>query len=281
MRALFLLFCFGFAAYCDAGVFDGVVVSVPSREGVSERVLIVHPPATPLGSAVLMMGGDGVLDFDDHGVLTAGQGNFLVRRRDDFAQAGYLVVLPAAPSDRRSLFNFRNTADHASDLGSIIQSLHHDVPGPVWIIGTSRGTISAVNAAIRLPFASERAPDGVVLTSSMTTGPDRLSSMALERVQQPVLLVHHHDDGCRMCPYRSVSAIVDGLSQAHVKVLITVEGGDDQGDPCQPWAHHGYAGIEAEVTGKIITWINAHPPVSTYTGSGRSSLTASQPLATR
>jgi hypothetical protein len=39
---------------------------------------------------------------------------------------------------------------------------------PVWLVGTSASTISAVSVAARFPDPKSGGPDGIVLTSSLT-----------------------------------------------------------------------------------------------------------------
>ena len=39
------------------------------------------------------------------------------------------------------------------------------------------------------------------------------------------------------------------------KELLSFDGGTSKGDPCEAFAHHGYAGIEGEVVAKIGAWV--------------------------
>lgn len=41
------------------------------------------------------------------------------------------------------------------------------------------------------------------------------------------------------------------------KELITVKGGEDPGDPCEPFAYHGFNGIERAVVARVVEWITA------------------------
>jgi len=40
--------------------------------------------------------------------------------------------------------------------------------------------------------------------------------------------------------------------------LASFQGGQDRGDPCEAFAHHGFNGLEKEVIEKIVTWIKTH-----------------------
>ena len=78
---------------------------------------------------------------------------------------------------------------------------------PVWLIGTSRGAISAVNAASRLSGAA--APDGLILTSPVTSGREvafkawvahSVFSLDLGDIKMPVLVIVHAEDKCIRTP---------------------------------------------------------------------------------
>jgi hypothetical protein len=79
--------------------------------------------------------------------------------------------------------------------------------------------------------------------------------MALEKLTIPVLVVHHEQDGCRACPFRGIPRLMDKLSTVPRKQLITFRGGENQGDPCEALAYHGFNGLEAEVVGRVANWI--------------------------
>jgi hypothetical protein len=67
------------------------------------------------------------------------------------------------------------------------------------------------------------------------------------QLTQPVLVVQHQHDQCKVTLYQNVQPVMDGLQSSRSKELLLVDGGVDKGDPCQPWAAHGYNGIESEV----------------------------------
>ena len=141
------------------------VTDIASRAGVSSRVLHVTA-REPKTAALLFTGGDGGLLIADDGRIERGAGNFLVRSRERFAQAGVTVAVLGVPSDRRSppfLSGWRQSADHAADVRALIAWLRGRTNGPVWLVGTSRGTQSVAAVALRLG-APPQGPDGVVLT---------------------------------------------------------------------------------------------------------------------
>jgi pimeloyl-ACP methyl ester carboxylesterase len=144
----------------------------------------------------------------------------------------------------------------------LIAALRAEAPVPVWLVGTSMGSVSAANAAARL---TDGGPDGVVLTSSVM-GRSRemgesLQDVTLDTIRVPVLVVHHRDDGCRASRYADASWAMRRLSAAPKRELLTYTGGDaPQSDPCEPLSPHGYFGLDATVVEAIAAWIAATPP---------------------
>src|SRR4051812_1904833 len=74
------------------------VVDIPTRPGVTQRMLVLKPPQ-PKAAVVLLAGGHGGLQIFPNGSMQFGGGNFLVRTRELFAERGLLVVIVDAPSD--------------------------------------------------------------------------------------------------------------------------------------------------------------------------------------
>lgn len=241
------------------------VVDLPTRPGVTQRFLYLAPAAPPRAAVVLLAGGHGGLQIFPNGSLRWGEGNFVVRSRALFVQQGLAVAVVDAPSDRQSapfLNGFRQTPEHVADLRAVMAWLREKTGGaPVWLVGTSRGTQSAAWVATQLT-RGQGGPDGVVLTSTILTDPRGrpVPAMPLERVAVPVLVVHHRQDGCRLCAFSEVPQLMERLTAAPRKELIAVEGGLSQGDPCEAMAYHGYNGLEAEVVPRIAQWIVANKP---------------------
>src|SRR5262245_4548083 len=138
------------------------------------RYALAGPKEAPAGdpiALVLLVGGGGDLDLDERGCPRALKGNSLVRSLPHFHADGFVTALVDAPSDHQGgdgLGGFRTSPDHAADLGLVVTDVRRRTNGSVWVVGTSRGTISAANVASR--FTSLATPDGVVLTSAVTSG---------------------------------------------------------------------------------------------------------------
>jgi hypothetical protein len=99
--------------------------------------------------------------------------------------------------------------------------------------------------------------DGVVLSSSVFLANKRQPGLSLFRfgdLKTPLLLVHHAEDGCPVCPYGRAEALADKAT------LITVRGGiAPESGPCDPLSNHGYFGREAQVATAIRAWILGQP----------------------
>jgi len=252
--------CFFFFGWIAAQAAPPRVVDVPTRPGVTERILYIAPDH-PKAAAVLFSGGDGNFWASPDGEVLRQKGNFLVRARELFVEQGIAVAVLSPPSDRRNLIAFRNTREHVEDVRAIIAWLRREAGVPVWLVGTSRGTQSAGYIATRLAPADGGA-DGLVLTSSVLRGSHNLqeppvTDMAVDRITIPVLVVHHRHDDCSVCPFPEAERLVSKLTAAPRKELIAVDGGETEGNPCEAFAHHGYNGIESEVVAKVAHWITA------------------------
>ena len=234
------------------------VVDIPSRPGVTQRILVLTPDK-PKAAVILFAGGDGGLTLEADGRIPKLSGNFLVRSRQLFVEQGLTTVVIDAPSDKQSypfLSGYRQTNDHVADVKAVIAWLRQQAKIPVWLIGTSRGTQSAAHVATRLPLA-DGGPDGIVLTASVVNDPRSraVPEMALDHIRIPVLVAHHRQDSCRVCLYSDVPRLMERLTTPPRKELITFDGGISTGDPCEARAHHGFNGIESEVVQRIATWI--------------------------
>jgi dienelactone hydrolase len=235
-------------------------IDIPTRPQVTQRFVYLVP-GNPKAAAILFAGGDGGLQIQPDGTFKGGVYNFLVRTRQLFAQHGLAVAVIDAPSDRQDGSflggGFRESAKHVADVKAVIAWLRQQGYRRVWLIGTSRGTQSAAYVATAL---SAGGPDGLVLTSTILSDDKELpvTAMPLERLNIPVLIVHHEQDGCKHCSFANMPRLMKKLKENKQSELITFRGGIDEGNPCEAYAYHGFNGLDAEVVGRISTWIEAH-----------------------
>jgi hypothetical protein len=247
----------------------GEVVTVPTHDRSTTRYALDGSPAAPAGVLVLLVGGDGHVDLDERGCVHALKGNWLVRSLPLFHEAGFATVLVDAPSDHTGedgLAGFRIAEAHAQDIGRVIADVRArtKTQRPVWLVGTSRGTISAANAASRLTGAA--AADGLVLSSPVTAGArarkawviQSVFDLPLEAVRMPVLVVGHADDSCVRTPATLMERIT-ARTQGTREQVVTVTGGPGRPAPgvdaCEGRSPHGFVGQEAEVAAGIARFV--------------------------
>src|SRR5689334_4779510 len=233
------------------------IVTVSGRKGETQSYLLMHNAPPPKAVAVMFPGGEGLLRLhtEGGGVKFAQGKNFLVRTRGLFRDAEVAVAVLDSPSDRQRLGmddGFRTGRAHIEDIAAVIGDLKNRFAGAkIFLIGTSRGTISAAYVGRALGSTV----DGVVLTSTVFNrggpiGGIGLAGFDFGSIRTPLLFVHHVHDSCRACPY----GVAESLG--HTYPLISVNGGKPaQSDPCEPLAAHGYFGKEAETVAAIKDWM--------------------------
>ncbi|HUI99793.1 MAG TPA: hypothetical protein VLY46_06125 [Usitatibacter sp.] len=252
MKRALLAAVLAFAA-CAAFAGDHLV-RLETRAGVHTGYWWMQRPGA---TAVLLLipGGAGGIGLKN-GVPTST--NFLVRSRDRFTAAGFDVAILGKPTDHADMdLAFRASPAQVEDLRHVVERVHAVSGKPVWLVGTSRGTVSAAAGAIGLGDAVA----GVVLTSSITAPnePDAVENLPLERVRVPVLVVHHELDLCPVTPPQEAHRIVDKLVNAPAKKLLLVDGGGPAYGPhCEPMYFHGFVGMEQDVVDAIAAFVREH-----------------------
>jgi len=235
------------------------IVTLESRPGVTQSVLIEHVPEKPVAVALLFPGSGGNIRLrNEDGQIRFGPNNFLVRSRAEFVKHGVATVIVDAPSDQQGGMddNFRLGDQHAADVSAIVLELKkRHASLPFFLIGTSRGTISAASLGRRMPDAVA----GVVLTATLflagkRMGQQGLSGFDFSSIKPRLLFAHHRQDACTYTPYRSASALGGRFP------LITVAGGlPAQSPPCEALSEHGFLGREAETVEAIVNWMLDKP----------------------
>jgi len=252
MKRLFVAAIFWALAF--TGHAEGMLFKVPTREGVT-TTLFWEPVPDAKATVLLIPGGAGGFGKVEDG-KAMGQ-NFLVRSEPFFIANGFNVAIFGRPSDSQDLdYADRISDTHMADVRKVLAFVKRKADVPVWIVGTSRGTISATATAINLP--GEMA--GVALTSSVVSykKPGAVPKQDLDRIKVPVLVLHHTKDACPLCQPFEVPAILRGLKNAPVKKEIMVSSGENPtGNVCEALHWHGFIGAEREAVDLIANWIKA------------------------
>ncbi len=270
----------------DSKGYDLEIRSVSTR-GAELDFLVVRKENTGAFKRALILfpGGNGACHFGRHhspctkhrnylGEVWVSN-NFLARNVVRFASGGDLVVLVDMPSDVKERFRGRNSKlvasayrvspEHAEDMKNLISYLKGAFGvEEVYLIGTSRGTLSVAYLANRVP-----AVRGVVLTATLSSDPhfmdycpseadDFLTCTDFKETDKRVLFVHHRDDGCMSSSYAYAKRVFERL-KAEGKKFITVKGGSEPADnPCSGLTYHGFFGKDREVIEEILDWIPWH-----------------------
>jgi hypothetical protein len=194
--------------------------------GGSNAVLL--RPKAPHGSIILMPGGNGVIAAGPNGEINGLRNNQLVRTRQAYMARGFAVLVVDAGTDLANAVNYMAA-----------------IKRPVTVVATSRGTIRAAEG-----IARGARPDKLVLTSGFLTNESGSNQNVASILGSPAslpatLIIHHRQDGCRFTqPAGAESFARWAGGRARV---AWVDGGANDGDPCEAGGHHVFNGLDARV----------------------------------
>jgi len=136
---------------------------------------------------------------------------------------------------------------------------HREGPGPVFLLGSSQGSIAAMNGAAHAVPGSVA---GVVLTESVSVlggSHERVFDADPARVTVPALVVANRDDACDVAPPADAPRIAAAMTHSPTVKVLTVSGGVTRSvKACGSLTPHGYYGIEDQVVDAIARWMDAH-----------------------
>ena len=192
-------------------------------------------PAAFRASVILMPGSDGAINVGADGVVGRMRSNSLVRNRYAYARQGLAVLV----------------VDQDVDLVKAVDYMAK-IKRPVTVIATSRGTQRAARG-----IAAGARPDALVLASGFLSagsgGYDNVDSILGSPAALPrTLIIHHRRDGCRFTQPTGVDPFIAWAGgKARVKWL---DGGENEGDPCQAQAYHGFNGLDAQLVSAAVSF---------------------------
>lgn len=253
MKRCFLVFLYVFLSTVHA---QEVLLNFPieGRQGDTAPVLqkISSPGAVNL---LLIPGGNAGTGELVNGIPSSL--NFLVRSREDFQAAGlntFILFRAKSVAPGPMSTTYRNTKEHLAEIRALFNHIVSSTEGPIFLVGTSMGTISATQGAINLDHPRLK---GLLLTASVTkVAPGNLATQNLKGIKMPVMMVHHESDQCFACVPKEAKELSNGFVSASSTEFFMVSGGGPAvGDPCQNQHWHGFIGIEKSVTSLAIDWI--------------------------
>ena len=239
---------------CLVAHADGQTFKVATRPGV-ETSVYWEAREDAKATVFLFTGGNG-----GYGKVVDGKPssrNFLARSVALFLADGFNVAIFGLPSDTPALdYSDRVNEKHLADVRAALEFVRTRSAAPIWLVGTSRGTISATYVAIG--STGDAGIAGLVLTSSVTAFKKQgaVPAQNLAALKLPVLVVHHASDACPICQPHEMDWIMRGLKNAPVKKLVMVTGGvNPSGDVCEALHYHGFIGQEKEVVDLMADWM--------------------------
>ncbi|MFZ2006313.1 MAG: alpha/beta hydrolase [Stellaceae bacterium] len=199
----------------------------------------------------MFAGGDGTVAFDDAGRITHFGNNFVLRTEPLWVAQGFGFAMLASST---SLMGQRHTPAYVAMIARGIDFVRTRTQAPVWLVGTSQGSIAAANGAAHLPGRVA----GVTLTSSVagrSASGETVFDSDLGAIAVPALVVANKGDTCPSAGPGFAPQILAALARAPRKEIVYVESHQLQSDPCEAMSPHGYLGIEADVVQRISNWI--------------------------
>lgn len=232
------------------------VRSIPTRPGVTQEFLFMAPEQGQLRDVLIMFpGGNGAIPYRITREGTAYGWNVLVRSADEFVRRGLAVVTVNPPSDHPNGMStgFRESAEHAEDIAKLAAYLAKQGFERIFLAGNSRGTLSVAALASQLRDSRIK---GIVLTSTLEYD-NFMRWLLLDRINVPVLMLHHREDACRVSAFSEAEKTRESL-RSHTKVdFVEVNGGGAaMSPPCNDLGSHGFFGVEVRVVQVIADWIS-------------------------
>ncbi|MFM1814814.1 MAG: hypothetical protein RLZ98_1509 [Pseudomonadota bacterium] len=195
---------------------------------------LLNVPDEPKASLILIPGGDGEMHIEPNGTFQRLAGNQLVRTRRTYGAHSIATL----------------TVDKPVDVAKVVAYMRR-VASPVAVVATSRGSL-------RVPQALDGRPDAVVVTSAFL---DEVRQAVMNPARlPPTLVVHHRGDACWFTPK---SAVAPFKAWGGRKVSVAwLDGGINEGDPCQAFSVHGFNGLDADVVNLVAKFVLNLKPAS-------------------
>ena len=231
-------------------------ISLKIRPKTSLDLVLIRP-AQPVATLVLMPGGPGKAGIS--GINITNRVDFVTLTAEMFVAQQIAIAVIDAPSDQPDGLTprYRQTKTHEAELAIIIERLGNETGLPIWVLGISRSTLSAMHAAINI----ENGISGLVLLSSITnipigSGAINLTDLSLNQVSIPTLIIAHKKDSCQGTPPHGATEILENLKNSSNVVVKFFQGGfESRQNPCLPGTYHTFSGIQDKVAELIAEFI--------------------------
>lgn len=203
----------------------------------SDRTQTIFYPAngTAKATIIFLPGGDGYKALNDP----------LANTVAELSKHSFNVVVVDSPyrlTGANGWLSARLGSDHLDRIESVVAYYSKTVTTPIWLMGHSLGTGSALFFVNRSE-ANRKSISGLVLSGSR--GDLNIS----ERLSFPILFLHHRADACNWTLYGGARELYKRIQEQNTgkTTFITVEDGmaHPTGDPCHT-GFHMYFGASKE-----------------------------------
>ena len=236
------------------GAGDPEIIDVPAR-GTFTR-LIVEQPSDPKAVVAIFAGGKGVVNIRENG-RHGMRGNFAVRTRSLLRDESIATAVVDAPADMMDdLRLHRDSSEYAESMRAVLRYLKDRFKLPIWLHGTSRGSVSIAAIATILAETPEK-PDGLVFSASLFRQAKygfNVFVFDLGKISGPVLISHHKWDACAYTSPQDIPKFKAALNNAAVSVKL-YEGGSARGGDCRARHYHGFNQIEHDVVADMAKFV--------------------------
>ena len=248
------------------------LVTTQPVPGITQKFLLAVPE-NPIGILILLPGSRGILRLSEsfgQPVINNLRNNFLVRTYGGFVRRDFIVALVDCPDEMISagglMMPHRGGPQHRNGVSSVIDYCRNIYNLPVWLVGTSAGTVSVASLGISLRDKL----DGLIFTSSVTdmshnkymsSFKNGIIDYALFMIEGPVFIAAHANDGCKYTPPEKTDMLKEKLSNSPNVIAKIYHGGrSGVSDPCVGRTPHGFYGIEEIVINDIVEFIKRNSP---------------------
>lgn len=237
---LFFTFLISFSTY-------GQVYEIPYGKETATRTLLI-PAENSKATVLLFIGGNGMVGLTDTG--STSHRHTFIRSKDNWKKYGINAVIVDSPNDLGSASkgHYRNTDNHIGRTEAVIKFYKAKMNQPIWIFGHSNGTITVAAIVTKKPEIQ------VDLAGLIVAGTHKDESIP-NNITLPLLAIHHPKDGCWATPFSASEEIVKQRDKKFKTQLIVIDGGFDQGNPCQAMSYHGFNGTEEQLIEQAAKFI--------------------------
>lgn len=239
----------------DTGRKEGLFIKSPAYM----RAILSMPETSTDTALLFFRGSPGISRIKSVADKNRNLIPFLRANQNLVRKAGIALVVMDCPTDEwgvegftptACLDSYRSSKQHADDVRAIMTRLktEHGIT-KIYIFGHSFGTLSSRWLAKQLGNEIAGSIHSAAMNVPNKSGHgSSMPGFDYQSISAPQVHMHHATDACSSTPY----SIVKGYAGAN---LISVHGGEPEGDPCEGKHLHSYRGRETVAVQAILRWI--------------------------